>query len=427
MNLAGQAEDHASELLVLNFNQDYTSLAAGTKKGYKLYSFNSVEKLEQIYDNESSDIYLVERLFASSLVAVVSITNPRKLTVCHFKKGTEICNYSYTNSIIGIKLNRQRLVVCLEGSLFIHNIRDMMVLHIIRDTPYNPHGLCALSISNDNSFMAYPGSTQVGEVQIFDTINLRAVTMIAAHDNPLAALSFNSQATKLATASEKGTVIRVFSIPEGQKLFEFRRGVKRCVNIFSLAFSLDSMYLSASSNTETVHIFKLEIPKERPVEETQGWMGYLGQALKTSANYLPAQVTDMLNQGRSFATARLPNYGFKNVCAITPVQKVLRLVVASLDGYLYIYNIDPNEGGECMLLRQHRLDGKDIEGLESPLGLEQDKPLTQQISASLTYAYSVKQTDATPQGTPPPSVTSALEANIIQANERKLFGQLCHV
>jgi len=25
----------------------------------------------------------------------------------------------------------------------------------------------------------------------------------------------------------QGTVIRVFSIPEGQKLFEFRRGVKR--------------------------------------------------------------------------------------------------------------------------------------------------------------------------------------------------------
>ena len=31
----------------------------------------------------------------------------------------------------------------------------------------------------------------------------RAVTMIAAHDNPLAALAFNSTGTKIATASEK--------------------------------------------------------------------------------------------------------------------------------------------------------------------------------------------------------------------------------
>jgi autophagy-related protein 18 len=86
--------------------------------------------------------------------------------------------------------------------------------------------------------------------------------MIPAHDGPLAALSFNSSGTKLATASEKGTVIRVFSVTDGAKLFEFRRGVKRCVSIYSLAFSPDSLFLSASSNTETVHIFKLEQVKE---------------------------------------------------------------------------------------------------------------------------------------------------------------------
>lgn len=48
----------------------------------------------------------------------------------------------------------------------------MKVLHTIRDTPPNPTGLCALSINNDNCFLAYPGSNQIGEVQIFDTINL---------------------------------------------------------------------------------------------------------------------------------------------------------------------------------------------------------------------------------------------------------------
>lgn len=73
---------------------------------------------------------------------------------------------------IGFFSFEQRLIVCLEESLYIHNIRDMKVLHTIRDTPPNPHGLCALSINNDNCFLAYPGSNQIGEVQIFDTINL---------------------------------------------------------------------------------------------------------------------------------------------------------------------------------------------------------------------------------------------------------------
>jgi autophagy-related protein 18 len=48
----------------------------------------------------------------------------------------------------------------------------MKVLHTIRDTPPNPAGLCALSTDSDNSFLAYPGSSTIGEVQIFDTVNL---------------------------------------------------------------------------------------------------------------------------------------------------------------------------------------------------------------------------------------------------------------
>jgi len=40
----------------------------------------------------------------------------------------------------------------------------------------------------------------------------QAKTMIPAHDSPLAAIAFSSTGTKVATASEKGTVIRVFDV-----------------------------------------------------------------------------------------------------------------------------------------------------------------------------------------------------------------------
>ena len=151
----------------------------------------------------------------------------------------------------------------MEERIDIHNISDMRVIHTIRDIPSNPKWLCALSVDNEKSYLAYPGSSQVGEVQIFDTINLRAITMIPAHDSPLAAIGFDWHGTKLATASEKGTVIRVFSIPQGKRLFEFRRGVRRNASIYSLSFSPDSLYLSASSNLETLHIFRLDTPKEK--------------------------------------------------------------------------------------------------------------------------------------------------------------------
>lgn len=198
--------------------------------------------------------------------------------MCHFKKQSEICNYSYSNSILAVKLNRERLVVCLEESLYIHNIQDMKVVHTIRDTPSNSNGLCALSSSSEHCYLAYPGSITSGEVQIFDAINLHAKAMIPAHDSPLAALAFSPSGTEVATASERGTVIRVFSSLDGNKLFELRRGLKRCVVIASLSFSTCAEYLVSSSNTETVHIFRLDRSSTDHSHDhkanSEDWMGY---------------------------------------------------------------------------------------------------------------------------------------------------------
>lgn len=36
------------------------------------------------------------------------------------------------------------------------------------------------------------------------------------------------------------------------------------------------------------------------------------------------------------------------------IQKLPRLLVASSDGFLYIYNVDPQDGGECVLVQKHR-------------------------------------------------------------------------
>lgn len=354
MSLLGRAETDSGGFFV-NFNQNCTSLAVGTKNGYTLYGLGSVDSaLERIYSNPGEEICIIERLFESSLVAVVSLNAPRKLKVCHFKRQSEICNYSYSNTILAVKLNRERLVVCLEESLYIHNIIDMKVVHTIRDTPSNPTGLCALSSASDHCYLAYPGSVTSGEVQIFDGINLHAKTMIPAHDSPLAAIAFNPAGTQIATASERGTVIRVFSTLDGSKLFEFRRGVKRCVTIASLSFSTCSEYVVCSSNTETVHIFKLvkAYSEAESNQTSDDWMGFLS---KTVSSYLPSQVTDVFTQGRAFASVVLPSSGVKRFCVITMIQKALRLLVASQDGYLYVYSVAPIEGGECQLVKKHDL------------------------------------------------------------------------
>lgn len=354
-----------------------------SEQGYRLFSLSSVDRVDEIFCCNDEDTKIAERLFSSSLVAVVTASEPNILKVCHFKKGTEICNYTYVSDILSVKLNRWRLVVCLVDSIYIHNIRDMRLLHSIKKLSNNLAGLCTLSLS---SHLAYPISTTAGELQIFDAGNPTSRLKIKAHDSPLSAMNFSFNGTLLATASEKGTVIRVFCVKNGQKVHEFRRGLKRHVSIGSLNFSICASYVVASSNTETVHIFRID-PKAIEQAERRncidtgagtsnnndgesesgagdgekhddaangGWgMGFLTKAVTA---YFPTNVvTDVFSQDRAYATVQLAEAGLRYECVITKVEKETRLLLACEDGFLYIYNFDESKGGECKLIRAHDL------------------------------------------------------------------------
>jgi WD40 repeat protein len=78
--------------------------------------------------------------------------------------------------------------------------------------------------------------------------------LIEAHESTLRALTLTPNGTLLATASHKGTVIRVWDVATSNNLYEFRRGVERA-QITCLAFSWDEQWLSCASDKGTTHIF----------------------------------------------------------------------------------------------------------------------------------------------------------------------------
>lgn len=98
-----------------------------------------------------------------------------------------------------------------------------------------------------------------GDVLLFDAVKLEAINVAEAHRSPLSCIALNNEGTLLATASDKGTVIRVFSVPDARKIYQFRRGSMPS-RIYSMSFNPTSTLLCVSSATETVHIFKLATP-----------------------------------------------------------------------------------------------------------------------------------------------------------------------
>lgn len=264
------------DLLSVAFNQDQSCIATGTRKGYTI---TNCDPFGKVYGKSDGATSIVEMLFCTSLVALVGAgdrpsSSTRRLQIVNTKRQSTICELTFPTSILAVKLNRRRLVVVLEDKIYVYDISNMKLLHEIETSP-NPNAICALSPSSENSYLAYPSplpspttpfsspspssstpTSTTGDILLFDAVSLSVTNILQAHKSPVSHISINQQGTLLASSSDKGTVIRVFGLPDGDKKFEFRRG-SYSARIYSISFNVKSTLMAVSSDTETVHIFKL--------------------------------------------------------------------------------------------------------------------------------------------------------------------------
>lgn len=67
-----------------------------------------------------------------------------------------ICELLFPSSILAVKLNRKTLVIVLEVEIYIYDISNMKLLHVI-ETPPNPSGKSLTSLCcTDNSDTPFP-------------------------------------------------------------------------------------------------------------------------------------------------------------------------------------------------------------------------------------------------------------------------------
>lgn len=123
------------------------------------------------------------------------------------------------------------------------------------DTPNNKRGLFGISYDDSRRLIAFPDSKQ-GFIKLRD-IDKQKSQKIDAHKHPVQCIGMDYKGKFIASSSTKGTIIRIFKTDDLTCTQELRRGLDNAM-ILSLNFNLQGNLLGCSSDSGTVHIFKID-------------------------------------------------------------------------------------------------------------------------------------------------------------------------
>jgi WD40 repeat protein len=330
-------------LLSYAFNQDHSCFVCGTTAGFRVYTTSPVAEVhrrEQTGVFENRSVVLITMLFKTNIFAMVTKaeddhSGQNKVQIYDDRKRKMLGELRSRNEVKGVCLRRDIIVMVCEYAIYVYTCDKLrVILHLT--TNANAQGLCVVASSSEPWILCCPGQS-TGAVRVQhgqDTSNTHVFT---AHQTALAALALNASGTLVATASENGTVVKVFQCSNGQELYRLRRSARPAA-ITCLSFRLDDRFLGVASSSSTVHIFKLDLatasgegeggsPTLEPAEDPQIPGGAdnrsnptleriasgiqkavtIAVTVETVSDVVKGVMPRYFNDLRSFATFRIPD------------------------------------------------------------------------------------------------------------------------
>lgn len=209
-------------LLHLSFNQDSGCFAAGTNHGFRIYNSDPFREIYRREYDTAGGIAVVSMLFRCNILALVGGgPEPQyplnKVMIYDDRQSRCIGELSFRSEVKSVRLRRDRIVVILAQKIYVYNFVDLKLLHQI-ETVINPKGLCEVSHVSGMMVLVTLGLRK-GQIRV-ENYGLKQTKFIMAHDSRVVCVALTNDGRLIATASSKGTLIRIFNTGDGSLLQE---------------------------------------------------------------------------------------------------------------------------------------------------------------------------------------------------------------
>ncbi|CAL4902737.1 unnamed protein product [Urochloa decumbens] len=374
-NKAVDAEDAADfRLLSVSWNQDSSCFTAATTADFRAFNCSPFhERLRcRVHHpnnpnpnpNGGGGYAIVETLFHTNIFALVTAgeSGLHGVELWDGKKKKQVCNIAgggIRSAVRAVRMSRAHLAVVLDRAVRVYELSDPPRPLWKIPTALNPRGLCCISwrhgaASSTSSVLACPG-TEKGQVRVQELVSgermpAAAARLVAAHSSEVACMAMTADGSVLATASVKGTLVRVFSTVDGTCLQEVRRGRDQA-EIYSIAMSPDVKWLAVCSDKGTLHVFSLRVRDgkkdgggKKSAAASSAKQTNTAANARSSLSFMKAILPDYFSSEWSFAQFRLPETT-RHVAAFGEENTVM---IIGMDGSFYRCSFDPVNGKEMV-------------------------------------------------------------------------------
>lgn len=170
-----------------------------------------------------------------------------------------------SEAIISVKLRENLIFIGIQNAIFVY--KDIKIYDTL--SVFNKwQGIFSISVFSTIPVISWP-QINCGRVSVkfyYPSKSEQKISNFMVCKTEIVCLALNNNGDMLAVASKCGTVIRIYNTKNETLIQELRRGSKNC-NIHQITFHKSSQFLLCTSDTESIHMFKIKYVSNDLIEE----------------------------------------------------------------------------------------------------------------------------------------------------------------